>query len=81
MAKRGFTEKRGLGLDCTTTQVATIGIITLVCMSNNMFGQNKIDKEILRYYEKMPLKQIANKVKCSQRHVIYVIYEKNRKRR
>ena len=45
-----------------------------------MFGQEKVDKAILGYYGKMPLKQIVKKVKCSTRHVIYVIYEKRRRR-
>lgn len=45
-----------------------------------MFGQGETDKAIMRYYEKMPLNQIAKKVKCSLRHVKYVLYEKRRRR-
>ena len=41
-----------------------------------MFGQEKTDEAILSYYGKMPLKQIARKLKCSQRHIKYVLYEK-----
>ena len=46
----------------------------------DMFGQDKINKEILGYYGEMPNAQIAKKVKCSQCHVIYVIYEKRREK-
>lgn len=46
-----------------------------------MFGQNELETEILSYYGKMPLKQIAKRVKCSPRHVKYVLYEKKRRRR
>lgn len=45
-----------------------------------MFGHKEMDKAILKYYEKMTLKQIAKKVKCSIRHVKYVLYEKRRRR-
>ena len=46
-----------------------------------MFGQEKMDKLIEDYYGKMPLKQIAKKLKCSLHHVKYVLYKKIRKRR
>ncbi len=45
-----------------------------------MFGKKEMDKAILQYYEKMPLQQIAKKVKCNIHHVKYVLYKKKRRR-
>jgi hypothetical protein len=46
-----------------------------------MFGNEEKDQKICDLYGKMPIKDIAKKLKCPIRHVKYVVYEKRRKRR
>jgi hypothetical protein len=45
-----------------------------------MFGNDDINKNILKLYGKYPLKKIAKLTKTSLIHVKYVLYKKNIKR-